>query len=131
MNQINYIFPIIFLTVGLITANSYTKTSDQPDMENMTQTDQNKYGLSGKFTAKDGKADELVSTAKGCHLYILSRDTQNEHDIWVTEVWDSKKDHDNSLQLDGVKELISKALPLIEGQPEQGLELEVIGGAGI
>lgn len=141
MNRTNYIFPILFITIGLIAVNSCTQKSDQHETENMTQTDQNKYGLSGKFTAKAGKADELVSilleaaelvsAAKGCQLYIVSRDTQNENDIWITEVWDSKEDHDNSLQLDGVRKLISKALPLIEDQPRQGLELEVIGGAGI
>ncbi|MEX0778331.1 MAG: antibiotic biosynthesis monooxygenase family protein [Balneolales bacterium] len=87
----------------------------------MVQTEQNKYGLSGKFTANDGKADELasillkasklVSTAKGCQLYIISKDPQNENHVWVTEVWDSKADHNHSLHVEGVRELISKAIP--------------------
>jgi quinol monooxygenase YgiN len=97
-----------------------------------------KYGLHGKLKATNGNGDELasilnqaselVSTAKGCHLYMISKDTQKGDVIWVTEVWDTKEDHDRSLHLAGVRELISKAIPLLDGQPEKGLELEVIGG---
>lgn len=107
-------------------------------MEKLKHT---KYGLFGKFTAKEGKADELlsilldaselVSSAKGCHLYIINKDTENKNNIWVNELWDSKEDHDDSLKIEGVKELIMKAIPLIDGQPEKGVELEVVGGAGI
>lgn len=107
----------------------------------MERVHQHKYGLFGKFTAKHGKADELlsilldaselVSKAKGCHLYLISKDAENGNNIWVNELWDSKEDHDNSLNVEGVKELIMKAIPLIDGQPEKGVELEVIGGAGI
>ena len=100
-----------------------------------------KYGLHGSLPAKEGKADELVSillkasklvsNAKGCHLYIISKDAEDKNKIWVTEVWDSKEDHDNSLQNEEVRKLISKAMPLIDGEPGKGFELEVIGGAGL
>lgn len=97
-----------------------------------------KYGLHGKLKATEGKGEELasilkeasalVSTAKGCHLYMVSKDTKEREAIWVTEVWDSKEDHDQSLHMAGVRELISKAIPLLDGQPEKGVELDVIGG---
>lgn len=97
-----------------------------------------KYGLHGKLKAIPGKgealaeilvqASTLVSHAKGCHLYLVSRDPKDEESVWVTEVWDSKEDHDQSLNVEGVRELISKAIPILDGQPEKGLELEVIGG---
>ncbi len=45
--------------------------------------------------------------------------------------WDSKADHDNSLQVAGVKELISQAMPILDGRPEKGQELEILGGAGL
>jgi quinol monooxygenase YgiN len=100
----------------------------------------NKYGLTGKMKAKPGKGNELgaillqasklVSTAKGLHLYIVSMDAEAPDVIHVAEVWDSKTDHDNSLQLPGVKELISQAMPIIEGKPE-GAILEVLGGKGL
>jgi quinol monooxygenase YgiN len=101
----------------------------------------NKYGLHGKLKATAGNGDklaailldasQLVSTAKGCRLYLISRDENETDTVWVTEVWDSKQDHDESLKVAGVRELISNAMPLLDGMPEKGQELQVVGGAGI
>ncbi|WP_299990468.1 antibiotic biosynthesis monooxygenase [uncultured Pontibacter sp.] len=101
----------------------------------------NRYGLHGKLqvTAGNGpqlaqillEASRLVSTAKGCRLYLVSQEDTSPDEVWVTEVWDSKEDHDNSLQVPGVKELISQAMPLLAGRPEKGQELTVLGGAGL
>ena len=101
----------------------------------------NKYGLHAKLMATKGNgnrlasilmdASKLVSMAQGCHLYLVSKDIINEDSIWVTEVWDSKEDHDNSLKVEGVRELISKAIPIMDGQPEKGDEFEVLGGLGV
>lgn len=101
----------------------------------------NKYLLHGKLTAKDGygekltsillDASKLVSTANGCILYVVSKDTVDINSVWITEIWDSKEDHDNSLNVEGVKELISIAIPILDGQPQKGQELEVLGGKGI
>ena len=100
----------------------------------------NKYGLQGKFKTQKGKRDELVSillqaarlisTAKGCHHYIIYKDIKDEDSVFVSEIWDTKEDHDNSLKIEGCMELISKAMPLIDGKPE-GTALEVIGGKGL
>lgn len=97
-----------------------------------------KYGLHGRLQAKQGhgnalaaillQASQLVSSAKGCHLYLVSKDAQDPDSVWVTEVWDSKEDHDNSLHLEGVGPLIAQAIPLLAGKPEKGAELEVLGG---
>ena len=101
----------------------------------------NKYGLHGKLTSKAGEtekltqvlleASKLVSSAKGCHLYLISRDKTDNDSIWVTEAWDSKEDHDNSLNNEAIKALIYQAMPLIDGRPEKGQELEILGGKGI
>ncbi len=107
----------------------------------MTQQKQTKYGLFGKLKATSGKGDELASilleasglmaNAPGCHIYMVSQDTQDDTLIWITEVWDSREDHDNSLSIAGVKELISRAMPLLEGKPESGITLTVLGGKGL
>jgi quinol monooxygenase YgiN len=100
-----------------------------------------KYGLHGRLRSRAGsneklaqillEASRLVSHAKGCRLYLISRDKNDDDSIWVTEVWDSKEDHDNSLNADDIKSLISQAMPLIEGRPEKGQELDILGGTGI
>ena len=99
-----------------------------------------KYGLHGKLTAKHGKRDELVeillkaadavNNAKGCRVYFISTYPSDKNSVWVTEAWDSKADHDDSLQSPKVKSLISRAIPLLDKKPEQGQILEVWGGAG-
>ncbi|MDF9798684.1 quinol monooxygenase YgiN [Catalinimonas alkaloidigena] len=97
-----------------------------------------KYGLHGNLQAVEGKGDSLadilvqasalVSDAKGCHLYMVSRDAQDKERVWVTEVWDSKEDHDQSLHMEGVQALIAQAMPLLAGQPEKGVVMEVLTG---
>ncbi|AZB30760.1 putative quinol monooxygenase [Chryseobacterium balustinum] len=101
----------------------------------------NQYLLHGKLTAKAGqrnelanillKASELVSTAKGCKLYAISKGENDTNSVYVTEIWDSKEDHDNSLKVEGVRELIMSAMPILDGQPTKGQELEILGGTGI
>jgi quinol monooxygenase YgiN len=95
-----------------------------------------KYGLSGSFTAVEGKGDELsmilsdaanlMKTAKGCLIYVVGQESNNKDVIHVFEVWDSKEDHDDSLHIDGVRELIGKAMPIIEGKPS-GIEIDIAG----
>lgn len=101
----------------------------------------NKYGLHGKLQATAGnggtlasillEASRLVSTAKGCQLYIVSVDKEDKNTVWVTEVWDSKDDHDNSLNVEGVKALISQVMPILDVPPQKGQELLVVGGMGV
>lgn len=100
-----------------------------------------KYLFHGKLTAKRGQRDELlailinaskvVETVKGCKLYVVALDNNDPDSVFVTEVWDSKEDHDNSLKAKGVKELIMKATPILEGQPAKGQEFEIVGGTGV
>ncbi len=100
-----------------------------------------KYGLLGKLKAKEGNGEELasillqaahlVSTAKGCRLYLISKAENDDDAVWVTEVWDSKEDHDNSLRVEGVRALISQALPILAEMPQKGQELQILGGTGI
>jgi len=97
-----------------------------------------KYFLYTKFTAKAVFAEEfvnnlieaskLVSTAKGCRLYVIGKDNNDKNSVWVTEIWDSKDDHDNSLKGERVRELISKTIPMVAEQPQKLKELEIVGG---
>ena len=127
---------IIALLVFILSAHC---SNSQPKSSAMT-TPQNKYGLTGIMKAKAGKGDELaailleasqlVSSAKGLHIYVVAQDAADQDSILITEVWDSKEDHDNSLKMAGVKELIARAMPIIDGKPE-GKNLKVWGGKGV
>ena len=98
----------------------------------------NKYALIGKLRVKEGSLEELtqllmeasvlVSKAKGCHLHLIGH---TESTLIINKLWNSKQDQDNYLNLEGVRELIGKAMPLLNGMPEKGLEYTSVGGHGI
>lgn len=100
-----------------------------------------KYGLSIKFKTKEKngiklstillKTAQLISTAKGCQLYLVSLDNEIEDTVWITEIWDSKEDRENSLSTIGVKELLDQANALLTVPPIKGKEIRIIGGYGI
>src|SRR5690625_5700974 len=95
------------------------------------------YGLIGKITAKPGKREELIrillegtTDMPGCLSYVISKDSKDDHTIWVTEAWDRKESHTSSLSLPSVQEAISRRRPLIAEFGEE-IESEPIGGHGL
>lgn len=104
---------------------------------NKNKWDKAMYGLIGKITAKPGKREELIrillegtTDMPGCLSYVISKDSKDDHTIWVTEVWDRKESHTSSLSLPSVQEAISRGRPLIAEFGEQ-IEIEPIGGHGL
>ena len=98
-----------------------------------------RFGLHGKITAQPGTRDQLVEhllsaaklmdTAEGCELYVVSTSSDDDA-VWVTEIWRSKADHDASLAIVGVPELIRRTRPLIASMSES-VPLVVRGGKGL
>ena len=95
------------------------------------------YGLIGKVIAHEKKRDELISILldgtngmPGCLSYVISKDVTDDNALWVTEVWDSKENHQASLSLEAVKLAISKGKPLIAGFGER-FETMPVGGHGL
>jgi quinol monooxygenase YgiN len=80
------------------------------------------YGLIGQMLAQPGKRDELVAILAegtgempGCRSYVIALDPTNADAIWITEVWDSKDFHADSLKLPAVQAAIAIGRPLIAG----------------
>ena len=95
------------------------------------------YGLIGSMIAVEGKRDELikillegVSGMPGCLSYIVAKDPKDANGIWITEVWDSKDSHAESLKLPSVQAAIAKGKPLIAKFGSYN-ETEPVGGHGI
>ena len=98
------------------------------------------YRLTGKMIAQSGQRDTLMGyllqaaqgmhDLDGCYVYVVSSANDDPNGIWVTEVWRSQADHQASLTLDGAKELIALARPLIAGFGER-IEVTPIGGKGL
>jgi quinol monooxygenase YgiN len=98
------------------------------------------YGLMGKFTAQPGERETLLGHLQqaardlqdfdACLVYIVSRATDDEDGIWVTEVWRSQDDHRASLDLEATQALIAIARPLIAGISDR-TEFEPVSGKGL
>jgi quinol monooxygenase YgiN len=98
------------------------------------------YGLTGKLTALPGRGEELlaamlkaadlVADAPGCEMYLVSTCPDQADTVWITELWHSEVDHDDSLQIEGVRELIAQVRPILAGPPE-GTRLHPVGGKGM
>ena len=76
------------------------------------------------------KANQIVSATNGCRLYIINHEMGNNDHIWVTELWDTPEAHAISLTLDGCKELVMEAMPLLASPPEQTV-LKAVAGKGV
>lgn len=76
------------------------------------------------------KANAIVSSSKGCRLFMITHETDNKDIFWVNELWDSQEDHAISLTLDGCKELMVEASHILAAEPKQ-IELTPVGGKGI
>ena len=82
-----------------------------------------RFGLHGSLLAQPGQRDvllghmleasRLMHGAPGCDLYLVATSEADDEAVWITEVWRTEADHDASLALPGVAELISRARPLI------------------
>ncbi|MDO5509275.1 MAG: hypothetical protein Q4F57_01130 [Weeksellaceae bacterium] len=68
----------------------------------------------------------MISKAQGSKIFIIGKCEDDKSSVYVTELWNSKEYHDNSLKFPGVKELIMKAMTILDGQPEKGKEIKVL-----
>ncbi|HRJ00452.1 MAG TPA: putative quinol monooxygenase [Hyphomonas sp.] len=101
------------------------------------ETETAMYGLIGKFTAAEGKRDELIGhlleglrDMPGCLSYIVASDPVAPETIWVTEAWTDEDSHKASLSLPSVQDAIRKARPIIAGM-ESIAQTQPVGGHGL
>jgi quinol monooxygenase YgiN len=94
------------------------------------------YGLIGQIVALPGKRMELAAilagtgSMPGCLSYVVADDTADPDSLWVTEVWESKQAHTDSLALPAVQQAIAKGQPLIASFASR-IETDPVGGIGL
>lgn len=95
------------------------------------------YGIIGKMIAAPNMREELIGILlngtkdmPGCLSYVISKDNENDRALWITEVWETREAHANSLTLPSVQEAIAAGKPMIEGFGER-FETTPVGGQGI
>ena len=95
------------------------------------------HGLIGRMRALPGQRDALIAILlegtggmPGCLSYIVAEDGGDPDALWITEVWDSKQSHADSLKLPTVQAAIAKGRPLIAGFDSRS-ETVPLGGVGL
>ena len=94
------------------------------------------YGLIGQIKTTPGNRDELaeilagMDSMPGCRSYVVAVDPNDPDSLWVTEVWESKQAHADSLQLPAVRDAIASGRPFIAGFGTR-IETEPTGGIGL
>ena len=95
------------------------------------------YGMIARIKAQPGKRAELAAiliegtgTMPGCLNYVVAEDMADPDTLVVTEAWDSKQSHDDSLKLAAVQAAIAKGRPLIAGFDKLA-ETVPLGGVGL
>jgi quinol monooxygenase YgiN len=97
------------------------------------------YGYLGSMRTKPGHRDDVVALlisgtdglrAAGCLLYVVNVADSDPDRIWVYEAWQSKAEHDASLQLPEVREAIGRAMPMLAGE-FTSQETIAVGGLGL
>jgi quinol monooxygenase YgiN len=97
------------------------------------------YGYIGSMKATPGNRDAVVSIllsgvdglrALGCLAYVVSHSDTDPDTIWVTEIWRSQQEHDDSLKLPEVQASIGAVMPMLTGEFTRQ-DVTVIGGLGI
>ena len=97
------------------------------------------YGYLGSMKVRPGHRGEVVDILlsgvdglrdAGCDLYVVSVSDTDDSTIWVTEVWQSRQHHQDSLQLPEVRAAIDRAMPMLTGE-FTSMETTVMGGLGL
>ncbi len=94
------------------------------------------FGLIVKIEVHPGKRDEMIGILEesagnmaGCLSYVVAKDDGNENSIWVTEVWENAKSHDDSLALPAVKAAMPRARLLVSRFEQVAVTTPVWNGA--
>jgi quinol monooxygenase YgiN len=95
------------------------------------------HGIIGKLIAADNKRDELIEILiagskdmPGCLSYVVAKDGTDENALWISEIWDTRENHEAALALESVQQAIAAGKPLISGFGER-FETTPVGGHGL
>jgi quinol monooxygenase YgiN len=97
------------------------------------------YGYIGSMKTTPGNRDAVTSIllsgvdglrAIGCLAYVVGNSDTDADTIWVTEIWRSREDHDDSLKKPEVQAAIASAMPMLTREFIRQ-EVTIIGGLGI
>lgn len=96
------------------------------------------FGYIASMRTKPGRRDDVAAIllsaadglqAAGCRSYAVTLSDTDQDVIWVFEIWQTKADHDASLELPTTRKAIGTAMPMLTGELTSQ-EVSVLGGLG-
>ncbi|HET7411453.1 MAG TPA: putative quinol monooxygenase [Pararhizobium sp.] len=91
------------------------------------------YGLIAKLRTRPNRRNAVLAilakatvTMPGCLAYVVARDPSDPDIIWITEAWQDKRSHDESLAIPAIEAATAKARPLLMGF-ETTIPIEPVG----
>ena len=80
------------------------------------------YGLIGRLHVRPKRRKKLgkmltkaIGSSPGCLSYAVQPDPEDDHVLWVQEVWSSARSHRRSMERKKVKKAIRKGQEFVEG----------------
>jgi quinol monooxygenase YgiN len=96
--------------------------------------------LLNRLTAKPGQrrrvVEILLESGKmfddnpACLLYLVSEANDEPDVVWVVDLWTDGEAHAEALKAPELRPFVERAMPLLEGMPEQ-IEVRAVGGKGL
>ena len=94
------------------------------------------FGMIVKIEVYPGKRDEMIAILKesaqgmpGCLSYVVATDDDDDNALWVTEVWDNAKSHDDSLALPAVRAAVPRGRLVVTRFEKIAMTVPVWNGA--
>jgi quinol monooxygenase YgiN len=98
------------------------------------------HALINRLTATPGQRQQVIETLvesgrlfddnEDCLLYLVSESQDDPNVIWVVDLWTSEEAHTDALKAPALRPLVERAMPLLDGMPEQ-IRIHPVGGKGV
>jgi quinol monooxygenase YgiN len=98
------------------------------------------HALINRLTAKPGQRAQVVEILAesgrlfddndACLLYLVSESEDDPNVIWVVDLWTTEAAHTEALKAPALRPFVERAMPLLEGMPEQ-IKIRPVGGKGV
>ncbi len=96
-----------------------------------------RYGVIGHVHAKPGQREALLSVllddvklAPGNLSWVVALDPRDPDSFWLTEIWESKRHHDDNFKSPDFQAVVTRIKPLLD-RMEPRYETVPLGGNGL
>ena len=86
-----------------------------------------KPGARGAVTAILLESGRVFESLDACLMSLVTHDIADDNVVWVEDVWTDESAHEQAMADPAMQEYVQRAIPLLEGLPEQHRVMPVGG----